>query len=141
MFGAFKAARKRYTQTQTAQQELVVAFNAIGTNFMHLHPLIHRALLMEAIMTGTEATMEKYIELVTGLEEYEGGTDDQKANVLLELYRARGQKFADATQAQVLADGAPPPPPEGGNVKLAPLSRIFYGARWRRHSRSEIALL
>jgi hypothetical protein len=98
MFGIFKkvrAAMQPIMDARAAQRELCVAFDANGQNFMNLHPIIHGALMKEAMVSGTEATFEKYVEIVTALDEQDG-TDDQKANVLLEFYRAREKQFGEA---------------------------------------------
>jgi hypothetical protein len=88
MFGFFKAAKTSIVAAKTAQQELTVAFDAIGVDFMALHPVIHGAILKEAMVRGTEAASAQFIVFSTALDEG-SGTDDQKANVLREIYRAR----------------------------------------------------
>ena len=90
MFGIFKAAKQRYQEAQTAQQELIVAFDAVGINFMHLDPIIHHVLLKEAMAVGTEKTMERFSLFAEEVANYEGtSTEEDKANLLREIYRAR----------------------------------------------------
>jgi hypothetical protein len=95
MFGFFKSAKQTYQQAQTAQRELTVAFDALGLNFMQLDPVVHGALMKEAMVLGTEAAVANFVKMTEAAQNYEGDvTDDQKANVFREYYRARGEKFA-----------------------------------------------
>ncbi len=95
MFETLKAAKQQHDRAKTAQRELTVAFRAIGVNFMNLHPVVHRAVLKEAMATSPEQAVEFFVELSSEISGYEGVSDDRKANVLLEIYRARDSKFEE----------------------------------------------
>ena len=88
MFRFFEAARANLVAAKTAQQDLAVAFDAIGVDFMELHPVIHRAVRNEALVRGTEAAAAQFVQFTGALDEGDG-TDEEKANILQEIYRAR----------------------------------------------------
>jgi hypothetical protein len=88
MLGFFEAARANLLAAKTAQQKLIVAFDAIGVDFIELHPVIHRAIRKEAMGRGTEAAAAQFVVLTSALDEGDG-TDDEKTNILGEIYRAR----------------------------------------------------
>jgi hypothetical protein len=96
---SLRAAKQQYQAAQNAQRELTIAFDAIGMNFLHLDPVIHHALLKEAMAFGAEKAVENFVKLVDGIESYEGSTtEDNKANVLREIYRARAAKIDAASK-------------------------------------------
>jgi hypothetical protein len=68
--------------------------HGVGMNFMHLHPVIHSALLKEALVTGVEETIENFAKLTEEVQHYSDEmSDDVRASVLREIYRERSQKF------------------------------------------------
>ena len=81
MFRFFEAARANLVAAKTAQQELIVAFDAIGVDFMELHPVIHRAIRKEAMVRGTEAAAAQFVVFASALDDGDG-TDDEKTNIL-----------------------------------------------------------
>jgi hypothetical protein len=92
MLAFLKAAKLKDRATVESQRKLTMAFGAIGMDFMQLHPVIHGALLNEAIATSSEAAMEVYLKAVEALLDAPG-TDEMKAQVLLEIYTDRANKF------------------------------------------------
>jgi hypothetical protein len=82
--------RRRASASET---ELQSAFKARGLNFMDLDPVIHGALLREALLHGAGNAVSTFVE-ITG--EVEGDNDlsvAQKAAMLVDTYRERGQSF------------------------------------------------
>jgi len=88
MIKFFEAARANLVAAKAAQHDLAVAFDAIGIDFMELHPVIHRAVWNEALVRGTEAAAAQFVQFTGALDEGDG-TDEEKANILHEIYRAR----------------------------------------------------
>ena len=88
MFRFFEAARVNLVAAKTAQQDLTVAFDAIGIDFMELQPVIHKAIRNEAIVRSAEAAAAQFVLFTSALDEGDG-TDEEKANILQEIYRAR----------------------------------------------------
>jgi len=88
MLAFFEAARANLVAAKIAQQDLTVAFDAIGVDYMELHPVIHRALRKEAMVRGAEAAAAQFVSFASALNEGDG-THDEKANILREIYRVR----------------------------------------------------
>ena len=79
MLGLFKAAKPK-DKAAESERKLTEAFGAIGMNFMRLHPVMHNALLKEAIATSSEETMEIYLKAIEALVE-SPGTDNMKGDL------------------------------------------------------------
>jgi hypothetical protein len=88
MLAFFEAARANLVAAKIAQQNLTVAFDAIGVDYMKLHPVIHRAILKEAMVRGAEAAAAQFVSFAIALDEGDG-THDEKANILRDIYRVR----------------------------------------------------
>jgi len=73
---------------------LAAAFEAIGLNFIELNPIVHNALLKEALATSTDQAMAKFCETLSAIEG-SGVSHDGKTNVLREFYGYRARQFAD----------------------------------------------
>jgi hypothetical protein len=81
------------TTAQEAQRYLAEEFAKHGLDFMGLHPVIHRALLDEVLVFGrVERTIEMFFE-TAALVQKKALTDDEKANMLLEVWKARGATY------------------------------------------------
>lgn len=76
------------------QQELVVAFNRsdLGMNFMHLHPVIHGAILEEAVAMGVEQAVSNFLEIAETIEQRGDLSEGEKAQALKEVYKQRQEK-------------------------------------------------
>ena len=92
MLAFLKAAKLKERAAAESRRKLTVAFGAIGMDFMQLHPVIHGALLKEAIATSSEAVLEVYLRAIETLLECPG-TDEMKAQELLEIYTERANKI------------------------------------------------
>ena len=66
MLAFFEAARANLVAAKIAQQDLTVAFAAIGVDYMELHPVIYRAIRKEAMVRGAEAAAALDVSLVVG---------------------------------------------------------------------------
>jgi hypothetical protein len=92
MFGS--SAREKLQQATQAQMELTVAFEAIGINFIELNPIVHNALLKEALATSMDTAMANFSEALSALEE-STASDEAKTRVLREFYADRARQFSD----------------------------------------------
>ena len=88
MLAFFEAARANLVAARIAQQDLIVAFAAIGVDYMELHPVIHRAIRKEAMVRGADAAAAQFVSFASALDEGDG-TPDEKASILREIYRVR----------------------------------------------------
>ena len=88
MLSFFEAARANLVAARIAQQDLTVAFAAIGVDYMELHQVIHRAIRKEAMVWGAEAAAAQFVSFASTLDEGDG-THDEKVNILREIYRVR----------------------------------------------------
>jgi hypothetical protein len=99
MFGIFKTNNLEYKKAQNAQRELTVAFDAISMNFMDLDPVVHGALLKEAMALGAEKAVANFIKLVGDMGAYDKPIDGESmAKVLREIYRARAEQIDAASR-------------------------------------------
>lgn len=90
---AWIAAREK--NALDIQQRLQQEFAALEINFMELHPLIHGSILREAISAGIASALRhfhEYAEYAAGLDT----TDDEKARILLDLYREHERTVDEA---------------------------------------------
>ena len=94
MFGIFKAAKEELQQAKQASVELTVAFEAIGINFMKMNPIIHNALLKEALATSTEKAVANFIAGMDALKK-SSASPDVKARGLRAFYAHRARQFSD----------------------------------------------
>jgi hypothetical protein len=105
MFRIFKAAKEQLQQAKLAQVvnfqqakqargELTVALEAIGINFMKMNPIIHNALLKEALATSTEEAMAHFIAALDALKT-SSASHDAKARGLRAFYAYRARQFSD----------------------------------------------
>ena len=92
MFGT--STTDKLQQATQAQIELRVAFEAIGMNFTELNPIVHNALLKEALATSTDTAMANFSEALSALEE-STVSDEAKTRVLREFYADRARQFSD----------------------------------------------
>ena len=98
MFGVFrrlKEAKEVYQHAETVQAELRDEFAAMGMNFMQLHHTVHKALLREAMATNVTSTVKNFAEFVH-LVSLEDGSDDEKAQMLIDSYCERERKVDEA---------------------------------------------
>jgi hypothetical protein len=77
-----------------ARMGLAAAFEAIGLNFTELNPIVHNALLKEALATSTDQAIARFCETLRAIDG-SGVSHDGKANVLREFYGYRARQFAD----------------------------------------------
>jgi len=94
MFGIFKAAKEELQQAKRAQVELTVAFEAIGMNIKKMNPIIHNALLKEALATSTEKAVANFIAAMDALKK-SSASQDIKARGLRAFYADRARQFSD----------------------------------------------
>jgi hypothetical protein len=98
MFGIFrrlKEASAVHDHAREIQKKLQEEFSALGINFMQLHPLIHGSVLREATFAGVPLALQhfhEYSQHVAGLDV----TDDEKANILLDIYREHERTVNEA---------------------------------------------
>jgi hypothetical protein len=88
------SARENLQQVTQAKIELGVAFEAIGMNFMELNPIVHNALLKEALATSADTAMANFSETLSAIEA-SGASHEGKSNVLREFYGYRARQFSD----------------------------------------------
>jgi ABC-type transporter Mla subunit MlaD len=77
-----------------AQRELTAAFEAIGMNFSKLNPIVHNALLKEALATSAGSAMANFNEVLSTLQE-STASEEGKLGVLREFYAYRAKQFSD----------------------------------------------
>ena len=94
MFGIFKAAKEELQQAKRASVELTVAFKAIGVDFMKMNPIIHNALLKEALATSTEKAVANFIAGLNALKK-SSASQNIKARGLQAFYAHRARQFSD----------------------------------------------
>jgi hypothetical protein len=94
MFGIFKAAKEELQQAKQASVELTAAFEAIGVDFMKMNPIIHNALLKEALATSTEKSVANFVAGLNGLKK-SSASPDVKARGLRAFYADRARHFSD----------------------------------------------
>ena len=92
MFGT--GAGDQLQRATQAQLELTAAFDAIGMNFKELNPIVHNALLKEALATNPDTATANFSEAMSALEE-STASDDVKTRVLREFYADRARLFSD----------------------------------------------
>jgi ABC-type transporter Mla subunit MlaD len=92
MFGT--STTDKLQQATQAQIELKVAFEAIGVDFTELNPIVHNALLKEALATSTDIAMANFSEALSALAE-STASDEAKTRVLREFYADRARQFSD----------------------------------------------
>jgi hypothetical protein len=97
MIGFFRRAKERrqkaakhYEASKKAQEEIRVAFEAMGFNFMQMHPVVHRVLSREALAFGVEPAI-KYFNKVA--EKVSHGDVNEDFSVLIATYEARNDRL------------------------------------------------
>ncbi|MGZ5870943.1 MAG: hypothetical protein ACXWKP_02405 [Bradyrhizobium sp.] len=88
------STKEKLRQISQAKKEFTAAFEAIGMNFIQLNPIVHNALLKEALATSTAKAMTNFIEALSVLEK-SGASREGKTNVLREVYGYRARQFSD----------------------------------------------
>jgi hypothetical protein len=63
-------------------------------NFAELNPIVHNALLKEALATSTDAATANFSEALSALEE-SAASEDTKTRVLREFYADRARQFSE----------------------------------------------
>jgi len=96
MFGIFKAAKGELQQAKQASVELTAAFEAIGVDFMKMNPIIHNALLKEALATSAEKAVANFVAGLNALKKSSARPED-KARGLRAFYAHRARQFSDET--------------------------------------------
>jgi hypothetical protein len=69
ILGTLAEGWEKYQGAKRSRSELKEAFAGIGMNFMQLHPLLHRAILREAIATDTSSAIAAFAENVGRAQE------------------------------------------------------------------------
>ena len=88
------SAKEKLQQLTQAKIELAVAFEAIGMNFIELNPIVHNALLKEALATSPDKAMANFSKAWSAVKE-SGASLEGKMNVLREFYGYRARQFSD----------------------------------------------
>jgi hypothetical protein len=93
MFGIFKRIKEHREVAAYAsaiQKELQNEFAEADINFMELHPIMHRAILKDAMNFGVPMATARFQKYAEGLVQMQG-SDDEKSELLLDLYRTLDQ--------------------------------------------------
>lgn len=95
IFKRIKEAKSFHDHAKATQAALQREFSAFGVNFTNLHPTIHKSVLREATVLGVEYAVQQFEAFAVHVSEEEG-TDDQKAQRLIDLYRERERAVNEA---------------------------------------------
>jgi hypothetical protein len=85
---------QKLQQATQARTELAIAFEAIGMNFTELNPIVHNALLKEALATSAVSAMATFKDVLSKVQN-STASKEGKMGVLREFYAYRARQFSD----------------------------------------------